>query len=266
MTAPYSSGGPASHGRLAGKRAIVTGGGAGFGEGIASLFAAEGAAVVVADIDEAAARSVVAAIVAAGGRAVACTADVSLAADVDAMVACARTHFGGLDIVINNAGTTHKNQPMLGVDEATFDRVFAVNVKSVFLAAHAAIPVFREQGTGGVFVNVASTAGVRPRPGLAWYNASKGAVITMTKAMAVELAPEKIRMCAVNPVAGDTELLKQFMPGEDTPEIRQKFIDTIPIGRFSQPLDIARSCLFLASDEAEFLTGVCMEVDGGRCI
>jgi 3-oxoacyl-[acyl-carrier protein] reductase len=173
--------------------------------------------------------------------------------------------FGHLDIFINNAGISHKNGPLTGVDEATFDRVFAVNVKSIYLSALHVVPLFRQQG-GSVFLNIASTAGLRPRPGLTWYNGTKGAVITITKSMAVELAPDKIRVNAINPVAGDTPLLAQFLPGEDTPEIRQKFINTIPLGRLSQPLDIARAALFLVSDEAEFITGVCLEVDGGRCI
>ena len=170
-----------------------------------------------------------------------------------------------LNIFVNNAGTSHKNSSLLDVDEATFDRVFAVNVKSIYLSAIHVVPQFRAQG-GGVFLNIASTAGVRPRPGLTWYNGTKGAAITMTKSMAVELAPDHIRVNAINPVAGDTPLLKQFLPGEDTPETRQKFVDTIPLGRLSQPLDIARAALFLVSDEAEFITGVCLEVDGGRCV
>jgi 3-oxoacyl-[acyl-carrier protein] reductase len=249
--------------RLQGKRAIVTGAGRGFGEGIATRFAAEGASVVVADINGNTAGDVAGAINAAGGRAVACTVDVSRSEQVKDMVDAAVSEFGGLDILVNNAGTTHRNQPMLDVDEASFDRVFAVNVKSIYLGAIHGVPAM---GPGSVIVNVASTAGVRPRPGLTWYNSSKGAAITMTRSMAVELAPKRIRVVAVNPVIGDTPLLAQFLPGEDTPEMRQKFIDTIPLGRLSTPTDVARACLFLASDEAEFLTGVCMEVDGGRCV
>ena len=172
---------------------------------------------------------------------------------------------GRIDIFVNNAGTTHKNGPLLSVDEATFDRVYAVNVKSIYLSVMHVVPVFRSQG-GGVFLNIASTAGLRPRPGLVWYAGTKGAVITLTRALAVDLAGEKIRVNAINPVAGDTPLLAQFLPGEDTPETRQKFIDTIPLGRLSQPDDIAKAALFLVSDEASFITGVCMEVDGGRCI
>lgn len=251
--------------RLDHRTAIVTGAGQGFGEGIAKLFAAEGARVACVDINGDAASQVAAAIKDSGGEAIDLKADVSKDADVAAMVKSSVDAFGSLEIVVNNAGTTHKNQPLTNIDEAAFDRVFAVNVKSIFLSARHVVPVFRNQGHG-VMINIASTAGVRPRPGLVWYNATKGAVITATKSMAVELAPEKIRVVGVNPVAGDTPLLKSFMPGEDTPEIRQKFVDTIPLGRFSTAADVAKTCLFLASDDAEFLTGVCIEVDGGRCV
>ncbi|MCA3266498.1 MAG: glucose 1-dehydrogenase [Azospirillum sp.] len=251
--------------RLKDKVAIVTGGGSGFGEGIAATFAREGAKTIVADIDEAAAARVAAAIAAAGGTAKALRADVAKAANTDAMIAAAVEGYGRLDILVNNAGVSHRNGPMLGVDEATFDRVFAVNVKSIFLAAHAAIPVFRRQGGGGVILTTASTAGLRPRPGLVWYNGSKGAAITLTKAMAVELAPEKIRVNCLCPVAGETPLLATFM-GEDTPEKRAQFKASIPMGRLSTPQDIANAALYLCSDEAEFITGVAFEVDGGRCI
>ena len=247
--------------RLANKVAIVTGGGSGFGEGIAKRFAAEGASVVVADINEEAAKRVADEI---GEKARAVRADVSVNGDVQSMVAAAVGAFGRLDILVNNAGYTHRNGPMMEVDETTFDRVYAVNVKSIYLGAMHAVPVFRGQG-GGVILNVASTAGVRPRPGLTWYNGSKGAAITLTKSMAVELAPDKIRVCALNPVAGETGMLHLFM-GEDTPEKRAQFKASVPLGRLSQPTDIANAALFLCSDEAEFLTGVCLEVDGGRCI
>ncbi|PWC31878.1 SDR family oxidoreductase [Azospirillum sp. TSO22-1] len=247
--------------RLQDKVAIVTGGGSGFGEGMAKLFAAEGAHVVVADINEEAAKRVASET---GHGAIAVKADVSVNAEVKAMVEAAVSAFGRLDVMVNNAGYTHRNGPMLEVDEATFDRVYAVNVKSIYLAAQHAVPVFRRQG-GGMILNIASTAGVRPRPGLAWYNGSKGAAITLTKSMAVELAPEKIRVCAINPVAGETGMLHLFM-GEDTPEKRAQFRASVPLGRLSQPRDIANAALFLCSDEAEFLTGVCLEVDGGRCI
>ena len=250
--------------RLAGKTAVVTGGGSGFGEGIVRRFAAEGAKVVVADIDEAAARRVADAAAKAGGTAVAVRADVSKADDTKRMIAAATGAWGRLDIVVNNAGVSHRNGPMLGVDEATFDRIFAVNVKSIYLAAQEAVPVFRKQG-GGVILNTASTAGIRPRPGLVWYNASKGAAISLTKAMAIELAPEKIRVNCICPVAGDTPLLATFM-GEDTPEKRAQFRASIPMGRLSTPEDIANASLYLCSDEASLITGVAFEVDGGRCI
>jgi len=251
--------------QLSNKVAVITGGGSGFGEGIASYLAQHGATVVVADINETGAQRVAEAIAAAGGTALAVRTDVSQNSSMGELVETVQGAFGRLDIFINNAGIAHKNSPMLSVDEATFDRVFAVNVKSIYLSALHVVPLFRQQG-GGIFLNIASTAGVRPRPGLTWYNGTKGAVITITKSMAVELAPDKIRVNAINPVAGDTPLLQQFLPGEDTPEIRQKFINTIPLGRFSRPLDIARAALFLVSDEAEFITGVCLEVDGGRCV
>ncbi len=251
--------------QLTNKVAVITGGGSGFGEGIATYLAQHGATVVVADIHEAAAQRVAGAIAAAGHSVLAVRTDVSQNSSMGELVETVQGAFGRLDIFINNAGISHKNGPLTGVDEATFDRVFAVNVKSIYLSALHVVPLFRQQG-GGVFLNIASTAGVRPRPGLTWYNGTKGAVITITKSMAVELAPDKIRVNAINPVAGDTPLLAQFLPGEDTPEIRQKFINTIPLGRLSRPLDIARAALFLVSDEAEFITGACLEVDGGRCI
>jgi 3-oxoacyl-[acyl-carrier protein] reductase len=247
--------------RLRDKVAIVTGGGLGFGEGIAKLYAAEGAKVLVADIDGARAERVATEI---GNAARASVADVAKGPDFERMVKEAVDAFGRLDIVVNNAGTTHKNQPMLEVDEATYDRVFAVNVKSIYWSARAAVPMFRRQG-GGCFVNIASTAGLRPRPGLTWYNGSKGAVIIMSKSMAVELAPDKIRVNAICPVIGETGLTAEFMGG-DSPELRARFVGTIPLGRMSLPKDIATAALFLASDEAEFFTGVALEVDGGRCV
>ncbi|MFY8116472.1 MAG: glucose 1-dehydrogenase [Roseateles sp.] len=250
--------------------AIVTGGGSGFGEGIAKLFAERGARVVVADIRLEAAQAVAQAIQAGGGQAIAVGADVTRNESVGAMVAAAVEAFGGLDILVNNAGTTHKNRPMLEVDEATFDRVYATNVKSIYLGAVHAVPQFRKQAAagrrGGVIINIASTAGVRPRPGLSWYNGSKGAAVNLTKGMAVELAPEGIRVNAVNPVMGVTGLIQDFLPGEDSEATRAKIIATIPLGRLSTPLDVARATAFLASDEAEFITGVALEVDGGRCI
>lgn len=247
--------------RLKDKVAIVTGGGLGFGAGIAELFAAEGARVLVADIDGARAGRVAGEI---GDAARPSTADVASGADFARMVKEVLDAFGRLDVVVNNAGTTHRNQPLLEVDEATYDRVFAVNVKSIYWSVQHALPVFRRQG-GGCFINIASTAGLRPRPGLTWYNASKGAVITMSKSMAVELAPDKVRVNAICPVIGETGLTAEFMGG-DSPELRAKFVASIPLGRMSTPRDIANTALFLASDEAEFLTGVALEVDGGRCV
>jgi 3-oxoacyl-[acyl-carrier protein] reductase len=247
--------------RLNGRVALVTGAGSGFGRGIAETFAREGARVAVVDINEAAASEVARGI---GSAALPVRCDVSRKADVEAAVAATVAAFGPLDILINNAGISHANKPMLEVDEAEFDRVLAVNVKSIYLFAHAVVPQFRAKGRG-VIINVGSTAGIRPRPGLVWYNASKGAVNLMSKAMAVELAPDRIRVCALAPVAGDTPLLPTFMGG-DTPELRAKFIASVPLGRLSVPQDIANAALFLASEEAEFLTGVVLEVDGGRCI
>ncbi|HRI17715.1 MAG TPA: glucose 1-dehydrogenase [Burkholderiaceae bacterium] len=247
--------------RLKDKVAIVTGAGSGFGEGIAKKFVAEGAKVLVVDRDAAAAARVADAL---GASARACVADVSSAADVKTMVGAAVSHFGGLDILVNNAGIGHLPQPLEGLPEAEFDRILAVNVKAIYLAAREAVPIMKAAGRG-VILNVASTAGVSPRPRLCWYNASKGYVITATRAMAVELAPAGIRVVALNPVAGETPLLKTFM-GADTPEMRAKFLATIPIGRFSTPEDLGNAACFLCSDEASMITGVAMEVDGGRCI
>jgi len=252
-------------GRLQGKVAIVTGAGSGFGQGIAERFSAEGCAVIVNDIGRDAGERVAAAIRNRGGQAQFVHGDVSKDADVAQLVAATLAHFGQLHIVVNNAGTTHRNQPLLDVSEAEFDRVYAVNVKSIFLMAKHAVPVFRKAG-GGAFVNIASTAGVRPRPGLVWYNGTKGAVIITSKGMAAELGPDRIRVNCVNPVIGETALLEQFMGMPDTPENRARFLATIPLGRMSRPADVANACLFLASDEAEFITGTCLEVDGGRCV
>jgi 3-oxoacyl-[acyl-carrier protein] reductase len=250
--------------RLTSKVAIVTGAGSGFGEGIAKRYAAEGAKVVVNDIDIANGERVAREIVAAGGRAQFCAGDVSSDADVARLVASTLAAFGDLDIVVNNAGTTHRNQPMLDVTEGEFDRIYRVNVKSLFLTAKHAVPHFRKKRSG-VFITVASTAGVRPRPGLTWYNGSKGAAITTSRSMAAELAPSNIRVNIINPVAGETAMLADFM-GEDTPEMRAKFISTIPLGRLSLPSDVAAAAVFFASDEAAFITGACLEVDGGRCV
>ena len=247
--------------RLKDKTAIVTGAGSGFGKGIAMRFAKEGARVGVIDINAEAAREVASQI---GNSAFAMEADVSIDGDVSRMVQEALDRWGQLDILVNNAGTTHRNQPMTEVTEEEYERIFAVNVKSVYLGAKHVVPVMKKQGFG-VILNVASTAGVRPRPGLVWYNTSKGAMMTATKAMAIELAGEKIRVNAINPVAGETGMLHLFM-AEDTPEKRAQFISSIPLGRLSLPEDMANAALFLCSDEAEMITGLCMEVDGGRCI
>jgi len=250
--------------RLNGKVAIVTGAGSGFGQGIAERFAAEGAKVIVNDVNAANGEKVAAAIRGSGGNARFVQADVASGPQVQSLLEATVAAFGGLDIVVNNAGISHRNQSLLTVDEAEFDRVYAVNVKSIYWSARHMVPWFKEHG-GGVFVNIASTAGVRPRPGLVWYNGTKGAVIVTSRAMAVELAPFGIRVNVINPVAGETALLATFM-GEDTPEMRAKFIASIPLGRLSQPADIANAALFLASDEAAFITGACLEVDGGRCV
>ena len=252
--------------RLEGKTALVTGGGSGFGAGICERFVEEGARVLVVDIDAERAAAVADRLNRARqGAAAPFRADVSLRAEAAAMIEAAAAEFGRLDILVNNAGVSHRNRPMLEVEEAEFDRIYAVNVKAIYLAALAVVPVMRAQG-GGVILNVASTAGVRPRPGLTWYNGSKGAAIVLSRSMAAELAPDGIRVCCLNPVMGETALLETFMGLEDTPENRARFVATVPLGRLSRPRDIANSALFLASDEAEFLTGVCLEVDGGRCI
>ncbi|AKM31555.1 3-oxoacyl-ACP reductase [Pandoraea faecigallinarum] len=251
--------------RLQEKVAIVTGAGSGFGEGIAKTFAREGAAVIVNDLNREAGERVAGEIVGAGGRAAFVYGDVCREDDHVTLLHEAVTRFGHLDVVVNNAGTTHRNKPLLEVTEAEFDRVYAVNVKSIFWSARAVIPYFQQRG-GGVMINIASTAGVRPRPGLVWYNGSKGAVITASKAMAAEFGAQNIRVNCVNPVIGDTGLTAEFMGVPNTPENRARFLAGIPLGRFSTPQDIANACLYLASDDAAFITGVCLEVDGGRCI
>jgi len=245
--------------RLAGKTAIVTGAGSGFGAGIARIFAREGASVMVADINESAAAAIATEI---GG--IAQTVDVANGVSVTAMAGAARDAWGRIDILVNNAGITHLPKPMEEVSEEEFDRVLAVNAKSVYLTAREIVPGMKAAGTGAI-LNIASTAGLSPRPRLNWYNASKGWMITATKTMAVELAPSGIRVNALCPVAGETPLLSSFM-GEDTPEMRAKFLSTIPLGRFSTPDDMGEAAAFLCSDAASMITGVAMEVDGGRCI
>lgn len=247
--------------RLKGKTALITGAAQGFGLGIAETFVKEGARVAVLDLNGDKAKEAAKAI---GGDAIAVTCDVAKGDSVDRAVAQVLAAFGRLDIVVNNAGTSHRNMPMIDVSEEEFDRVFAVNVKSIYLMAKATVPHFREHG-GGVILNIGSTAGVRPRPGLTWYNGSKGAVNLLSKSMAVELAGDRIRVNAIAPVAGETPLLATFM-GEDTPEKRAQFRASIPWGRLSTPQDMANAALFLCSDEAEMVTGTVLAVDGGRCI
>jgi 3-oxoacyl-[acyl-carrier protein] reductase len=251
--------------RLKDKVALVTGAGSGFGEGIARLFAREGAAVLVADINDNAGRTVAEQIGAAGGRAAFVHADVTRRDQVKAMIGAALERFGKLDILVNNAGYSHVNQPLLEVDEEDFDRVYAVNVKAIYLAALEVVPLFRRQGHGCI-INTSSTAAIRPRPGLTWYNGSKGAANLITKSMALELAPDKIRVNAICPVIGETALLETFMGMPDTPENRRKFIDTIPLGRMSRPEDVAQAALYLADDDSAFVTGHCLPVDGGRTV
>jgi 3-oxoacyl-[acyl-carrier protein] reductase len=245
--------------RLKDKVALVTGGASGFGEGIARRFAQEGARVAIADLNESAARELAKEL---GGLAV--RADISRGADVKALAETVRAKWGEIDILVNNAGIGHKPQALDTLSEETFDRILAINAKSVFLTAREIVPAMKARKRGAI-LNIASTGGVSPRPNLTWYNASKGWMITATRAMAVELAPFGIRVNAINPVAGETPLLATFM-GEDTPEIRAKFLASIPIGRFSTPDDIASAACFLCSDEASMITGVALEVDGGRCI
>lgn len=244
------------------KIAIVTGAGGGFGEGIARLFVAEGARVLIADLDIERA-SAVASSLGAAAHAVRC--DVSKAEDVEAAVKACEQQFGAVHIVVNNAGTTHRNQPMLDVDEATFDRVFNVNVKSIYHMARAVVPLMRKQGSGSI-INIGSTAGIRPRPGLTWYNASKGAVNLMSKSMAAELGPDHIRVNAICPVMGATGLIEQFLGTSDSPEARARITAGIPLGRMSTPEDVAQAALYLASDASAFITGVELPVDGGRTI
>ena len=249
-------------GRLAGKVAVVTGAASGFGRAIARRFAGEGAQVAILDLNAEGAASVADGI---GGTAISLACDVADGAQVRTATGKAIEAFGRVDILVNNAGWSHRNQPLLDVDEDTFQRVFDINVKSIFHFTHAFVPHWR-QISGGVMINVGSTAGIRPRPGLTWYNASKGAVNLMTRSLAVELAPDRIRVCGLAPVMGATALLETFMGMPDTPENRAKFIATVPLGRLCEPEDMAGAALYLASDEAEFITGVILEVDGGRTI
>ena len=248
--------------RLQGKTTLVTGAASGFGKGIAETYVREGAKVAIVDLNEDGAKAVAAEL---GDAAIAIKCDVSKAEDVAAAVAKTCEAFGSLDIVVNNAGWTNPNRPLMETDEATFRKIYDINVLSIFHMTKTCVPVWRAQGAG-VMINIGSTAGIRPRPGLTWYNSSKGAVNLMTRSLAVELAPDKIRVNGIAPVMGVTGLLEQFMGMPDTPENREKFLATIPLGRLSQPRDIANAALYLASDEADFITGVILEVDGGRTI
>ena len=252
--------------RVKNKTIIVTGSGGGIGEGIAKRLAQEGANIIVNDVNVALGEKVVSDIVAAGGVASFFAADVTRSDDVRALVQAAVDRHGVLDVMINNAGWTHRNRPALEVNEDEFDKCYAVNVKSIYLATVHATPVFRAQG-GGSFINIASTAGVRPRPGLTWYNGSKGAVITTSKSLAAELGPDNIRVNCINPVFNpDTGLAAEFAGGPLTEERKAQFRASIPLGRFSTALDVANAALYLASDEAAFISGVCIEVDGARCV
>lgn len=248
--------------RLKGKVALVTGGASGFGAGIVLSYVREGAKVVILDLNGNGAQKIADA---AGGGTIAVAGDVTKQSDIDAAVKRAVDTFGKLDIVVNNAGWTFRNKPMLEVSEAEFDKVFAINVKSIFLMTNAVVPVMRKQKSGRI-INIGSTAGLRPRPGLTWYNATKGAVNLMSKSMAVELAPDGIRVNCIAPVIGETALLESFMGVPDTPENRAKFLATIPLGRMAKPGDVANACVYLGGDESEFLTGVVLPVDGGRTI
>jgi 3-oxoacyl-[acyl-carrier protein] reductase len=248
--------------RLKGKTALVTGGASGFGAEIVLSYVREGAKVVILDLNGNGAQKIADA---AGGGTIAVAGDVTKQSDIDAAVKRAVDTFGKLDIVVNNAGWTFRNKPMLEVSEAEFDKVFAINVKSIFLMTNAVVPVMRKQKSGRI-INIGSTAGLRPRPGLTWYNATKGAVNLMSKSMAVELAPDGIRVNCIAPVIGETALLESFMGVPDTPENRAKFIATIPLGRMAKPGDVANACVYLGGDESEFLTGVVLPVDGGRTI
>ncbi len=247
--------------RLRGKTAIVTGGASGFGAGIVRRFILEGARVLIADIDGDAASAAANEL---GESAFSLQVDVSSTDDVAMLTKSAMETMGGIDILVNNAGIGHKPEPLESLSDEDFDRIFEVNIKSIYRTAQQVVPIMKKQGSGAI-LNIGSTGGVSPRPNLTWYNASKGWVITATRSMAIELAGSGVRVNALNPVAGETPLLKTFM-GEDTPEVRAKFLASIPIGRFSTPEDMGAAASFLCSEEASMITGVALEVDGGRCI
>jgi 3-oxoacyl-[acyl-carrier protein] reductase len=251
--------------RLFNQVAVITGGASGFGACMAEVFVAQGAKVVIADTNAGLGEKLAASLKAAGHDAWFCLTDVTRAADMDRLIQETVNRHGRLDIMVNNAGISHPNQPMLQVSEAMFDRIFQVNVKSIYYSAMYCVPIFRRQRQG-CFINIGSTAAVRPRPGLTWYNGSKGAVVLITKSMAVELAPDNIRVNAINPAIAETPLLTTFMGGNDTPENRARFTASIPLGRLGQPADVANAAVFLADPASAFVTGVCLEVDGGRCI
>lgn len=251
--------------RLPNLVAIITGGASGFGACIAETYAAEGARIVIADINAELGEKTAASLRLAGRDAIFCLTNVTKTADMARLVQLTLERYGRLDVMVNNAGISHANQPMLNVSEEEFDRLYQVNVKSIYLSAVHCVPVFRRQRAGS-FINIGSTAAIRPRPGLTWYNGSKGAVLLLTKSMAVELAPDGIRVNAINPAIAETPLLTTFMGGADTPETRAKFTASIPLGRLGRSSDVANAAVFFADPASEFVTGVCMEVDGGRCI
>ncbi|PPR78007.1 MAG: 4-formylbenzenesulfonate dehydrogenase TsaC1/TsaC2 [Alphaproteobacteria bacterium MarineAlpha2_Bin1] len=252
--------------KLKDKVSIVTGSASGFGKGIAELFAKEGSKVIIADINETLGKDIANQINNSGGKARFIKTDVSQRESMKNLIDNTNDIFGCLDILVSNAGWSYSNKPSTEVTEQDLDKLFNINIKSLFFGTIFAVDLMRRNSRGGVLINIASTAAVRPRPNLTWYNATKGAAVTITKSLAVELAGEGIRVCAINPVIGETGMLETFMGMPDTPENREKFMQTIPIGRFSKPSDIANAALFLAQDESNFLTGVCLEVDGGRCV
>ena len=252
--------------KLKDKVSIVSGSASGFGKGIAELFAKEGSKVIIADINETLGKDIANQINNSGGKARFIKTDVSQRESMKNLIDNTNDIFGCLDILVSNAGWSYSNKPSTEVTEQDLDKLFNINIKSLFFGTIFAVDLMRRNSRGGVLINIASTAAVRPRPNLTWYNATKGAAVTITKSLAVELAGEGIRVCAINPVIGETGMLETFMGMPDTPENREKFMQTIPIGRFSKPSDIANAALFLAQDESNFLTGVCLEVDGGRCV